>query len=197
MISGLERVVVVGTSCCGKTSYSRQLAAILRHPHIELDALYWKPNWVAKSEDEFTALVTAAISADRWIVDGNYGTARNLIWSRATCIMWLNYGFLTVLARAFRRTFRRAMSGEELYSGNKENFRKAFFNRDSILLWVVTTYERRRREYAELQNTKAFPHLQWFEFPNPAEARQFLRSPTLADFFYTYQSRNQSDTKQA
>lgn len=38
-------MVVVGTSCCGKTTFARRLAAALEQPHIELDALYWRPVW--------------------------------------------------------------------------------------------------------------------------------------------------------
>jgi len=166
--------VVVGSSCSGKTTYARRLAAILGHTHIELDALNWLPNWVERPLEDFRALVGEAVSADAWVVDGNYRKVRDLIWPRATCIVWLNYGFPTVMARALNRTFRRALSGEVLYSGNRETFRKAFLNRDSLLLWVITSFRRRRRNFAELRCDNVFPHLCWFEFRNPSEAARFL-----------------------
>ena len=171
----LDRVVVVGSSCSGKTTFAKRLAATLGHPHIELDALNWLPDWVQRPEEEFGALVANAVSSDRWIVDGNYGEVRKIVWPRASCVVWLNYGFPTVITRALRRTIRRAFSGEELYSGNKESLRKAFLERDSILFWVLTTFRRRRRGYEQLRATNVFPHLQWVEFRRPAEAERFLR----------------------
>jgi adenylate kinase family enzyme len=174
MRQDLERIVVVGSSCSGKTTYARRLSTILGTPHIELDALHWLPNWVERPLDDFRARVAEAASSDRWVVDGNYGKARDLIWPRATSIVWLNYGFPTVMARALRRTLRRALSAEELYSGNKESLRKAFLDRDSLLLWVITSFRRRRRNYTELRRNNAFPQLSWLEFRASSEAERFL-----------------------
>lgn len=38
-----NRVVIIGTSCSGKTTLAGTLAAALATPHIELDALHWLP----------------------------------------------------------------------------------------------------------------------------------------------------------
>jgi adenylate kinase family enzyme len=38
-----HRILVVGTSCSGKSTFSRRLASILAIEHVELDALYWGP----------------------------------------------------------------------------------------------------------------------------------------------------------
>jgi adenylate kinase family enzyme len=104
MTSSFDRIVVIGSSCSGKTTYAQRLAAILGTPHIELDALHWLPDWVQRPADDFRNLVANAVSREKWVVDGNYGKARDVIWPRATCIIWLNYGFPTVMARALRRT---------------------------------------------------------------------------------------------
>jgi adenylate kinase family enzyme len=174
--SGLERVVVVGSSCSGKTTYARRLGEILGQSHIELDALNWLPNWVQRPTEEFRSLVDEAVSRERWVVDGNYGKARDIVWPRATCVVWLNYGFPTVMTRALRRTMRRALTGEELYSGNRESLRMAFLQKDSLLLWIITTFRRRRRDLARLRSNQTFPQLQWLEFQTPMLAEQFLQS---------------------
>lgn len=170
----MERVIVIGTSCCGKTTFARQLANVLGSPRIELDELYWSPNWVPKPEREFRELTEAATAKPRWVADGNYSSVRDLIWPRATSVVWLNYGFLTVLFRACRRTLHRAISREELFSGNRESFFQSFLSRDSILLWAIMTFRRRRRDYEELQNTERFRQLRWLEFRCPREAEMFL-----------------------
>ena len=142
MKSDMARVVVIGTSCAGKTTFARSLARILIFPHIELDALHWLPNWTERSVDEFRTLTAQALSQDCWVIDGNY--AVDLTWSRATTVIWLNYSFPIVLWRALTRTLRRAVTREELFAGNRESLRMAFLNRESILWWVVTTFHRRR-----------------------------------------------------
>jgi adenylate kinase family enzyme len=171
-----ERVVVVGSSCSGKTTLARDLADLLGAPHIELDAVYWKPNWEPRPISDFRHLVEAAVSADRWVLDGNYSTVRDLVWSRATAVVWLNYPFHLVFPRALSRTIRRALTREQLYSGNRESFRKAFFSSDSILLWVITSFRRHQREYATLRETRTFPQVQFWEVRRPSEASQLLSS---------------------
>jgi adenylate kinase family enzyme len=174
MKSEMTRVVVIGTSCVGKTTFAQALARVLSFPHVELDALYWQPNWIPRPSEEFRALTAQALSQDRWVTDGNYGVVRDLIWSRATTVIWLNYGFPLVLWRALTRTVRRVLTQEELFSANRESLRMAFFSRESILWWVLTTFHRRRKQYRVLFDRRTSPQLVYVELRNPSEAKHFL-----------------------
>src|SRR5262245_40275576 len=53
----LKRVVVVGTSCSGKTTFAKELARKLNKKHVEIDAIYWLPDWTGRPEDDFRRLV--------------------------------------------------------------------------------------------------------------------------------------------
>ena len=170
----MTRVVVIGTSCVGKTTFAKSLARVLSFPHIELDALYWQPNWVPRPPEEFRALTAQALSQGYWVTDGNYSVVRDLVWSRATTVIWLNYAFPLVLWRALMRTVRRVLRHEELFSGNRESLRMALFSRESILWWVLTTFHRRRKQYRELFDTRTSPKLVYVEFRNLSEAQNFL-----------------------
>jgi adenylate kinase family enzyme len=165
---------VIGTSCVRKTSFARSLARVLSVPHIELDALYWQPQWVPRLPDEFRQVVEKELSQDCWITDGNYSVVRDLTWSRATTVTWLNYAFPVVLWRALTRTVRRVLTQEELFSGNRESLRMALFSRESILWWVLTTFHRRRKQYRELFDTRPSSRLVYVELRNPSEALHFL-----------------------
>ena len=162
--SELQRVAVVGTSCTGKTTFARNLSTILRVPHIELDALYWQPGWVERPVSEFQTLVEWETSAERWVADGNYSSVRDIVWGRATDVIWLNYSFSLVFSRATLRTVCRVLTREELFSGNRESLRQSFLSRDSILLWVLKTFRRNRVRYAALQNSSDWGRLHFREF---------------------------------
>ena len=62
-----RRILVIGTSCAGKTTLSRRLGAILQTPVIELDELHWDQNWQEKPDEQFARLVREATSAPAWI----------------------------------------------------------------------------------------------------------------------------------
>jgi hypothetical protein len=87
-------------------------------------------------------------------------------------VIWLNYGFPLVLWRALTRTVRRVLTQEKLFSGNRESLRMAFFSRDSILWWVLTTFHRRRKQYRVLFDRRTSPQLVCIEFRNPTEAHE-------------------------
>src|SRR5262245_48664772 len=173
MADRLRRVAVVGSSCSGKTTFARALAAKLGVAHVELDALHWGPNWTPRQQDEFRARVAHAVAAADWVIDGNYAAVRDLVWTRATALVWLDFSFPLTFSRALARTFRRIVSGEELYSGNQESLR-GIVNPDWIPWWVIRTYRRRRREFRELLRRAEFAHLQVLEFTHPRQAETFL-----------------------
>jgi adenylate kinase family enzyme len=155
------RVAVVGTSCSGKTTFARELSEVVGAAHIELDALHWKANWEARSTAEFRSLVEDAVSCEGWVADGNYQAVRELVWSRATAVVWLNYPFWR--------------AREELYSGNRESLRQAFFSRDSILLWVITSHWGRNREYRRLKEMGPdYPGLRVLELRTPSQTSRLL-----------------------
>lgn len=170
------KVLIVGTSSAGKSTFARRFAAATGMLHVELDQLYWDVNWTPKEKSEFTRLTLEATAGERWVVDGNYSGVRDALWPRATTVIWLNYSFPTVLFRALRRAFRRSFTREALWHGNRESFRRSFLSKDSILVWVITTFHRRRREFTALRGNGKYPNLTWIEFKEPMEAQRYLDS---------------------
>jgi adenylate kinase family enzyme len=169
--AAFERVSVVGTSCSGKTTLAARLARALGSTYVELDALHWEPNWVEAPTPVFRARVDQALPADgSWVVDGNYNKVRDLVWGRASAVVWLDYSFATVMWRALHRTVRRVISGEELYAGNVESFRQSFASRDSILLWVIQTHTANVRKYESLSRDPSHESLHFERCKRPAEA---------------------------
>ena len=172
----LRRVVVIGSSCSGKTTLAKRIAAELGIRHIELDAIHWMPNWVQRPPEDLRSLTAEAVAQDRWLVDGNYRLVRDIVWEKATAVIWLDYPFPVVLYRALRRTLARSLTGQELYSGNRESLAKAFLSKESILLWVTTTFHRRRREFQQIIRNDEFPSLKFVRLQSQRETNRLIGS---------------------
>ncbi|HHM5698002.1 AAA family ATPase [Pseudomonas aeruginosa] len=168
------RVVVVGTSGAGKSTFSAALAARLGCTHVELDRLYWGPGWQAVPHERFEHAVERATTGPRWVADGNYSAVRELLWGRATHVVWLNFGRWTVFSRVLRRTLARGLLRTRLSHGNRESLRMAFCSRDSILLWSWTTFAGNRRKYTGLREDPRFAHLRWVEVGEPGRVGEVI-----------------------
>jgi len=177
----MKRISVVGTSGSGKTTIAGKLAEVLRVPHVELDALHWGADWEPAPADIFRSRVSEAVGADRWIVDGNYSNkARDLVWERADTIVWLDLSLPVILNRLLRRTFRRLVTGEECCNGNRERLSQAL-SRDSIILWALQTYKRRRAEYPPLLAALEQRGVRIIRLHSPKEAERWLACMTSVE----------------
>ncbi len=168
------RCVVIGTSGSGKTTLAQELAQTLDAPYVELDALHWSENWTPQPTATFIESVALATQGPHWVVDGNYSAVRHVVWPRASHIVWLNFSRSVVFSRIVWRTVQRALFKQPLWHGNTESFRKAFFSRQSILLWSFSTFSKNRVKYAALRNDPAFRHTIWVELKSPEQAKRFL-----------------------
>jgi len=175
------RYLVVGTSGSGKSTFAKSVARALTVPHVELDELFWNANWTPRSTEEFTRSVHKAALGESWVIDGNYTVVRPVLWPRATHIVWLNFSRTVVFSRVFWRTIKRAVFRQQLWHGNRESFHKAFFSRESIMLWSMTTYAKNRIKYAKLREQPEFAHLSWVELQRPSQVNKFLSNLRRTD----------------
>lgn len=171
-----RRIAVVGTTGSGKTTLAKQLAGRLAISHVELDALHWGPDWTPVPLEVFRERTALALSEEAWVVDGNYSAVRDIVWSRADTLVWLDYALPVILWQLLWRTLRRVVTREELWSGNRERFLAQFFSRDSLFLWALRTYPRRRREYPALIERPEYAHLAVVHLCSPRAARAWMSS---------------------
>lgn len=169
-----QRVVVVGTSGSGKTTMARELAGRWGLPHVELDSLFWGPDWTEAPEPLFRERVEAVVHGPRWVVDGNYSKVRALVWSRAERLVWLDYSLPVVMGRLVRRTLRRWWRREELWSGNRERLGEFLFSRQSLWLWALQTHRSRRGRFLAQLDLAENGHLEVVRLSCPRAAEEWL-----------------------
>ena len=168
-----RRISVVGTIGSGKTTCAREISKRLGIPLIELDSLHWEANWVEAPNTVFCERVMQSLHGDSWVVDGNYHQVRDIVWSRADTVVWLDYSLRIIMARLVRRTLKRALTHEKLWNDNQEHLR-SLFTPDSVFWWALKTYRRRRREYPVLLGRNENSHLTVVRLRSPKETKEWL-----------------------
>jgi len=164
--------VTASTSGSGKTTVGRELARRLDVPFVELDALVHGPNWAETPDDELRRLLEPLLAADGWVIDGGYRRKiGNLVWEQADLIVWIDLPLHVWVPRLFRRTLRRLRGHEELWNGNKETIRTAFFEKDGLFPYAFRAHFRRRRAY--LEELDGFPYVR---LRSQAEVDAFVRN---------------------
>jgi len=105
----MQRILVMGSSGSGKSTFSKRLSKITGIPLVSLDALFWKPGWVEGDRAEFRQHLIEAVRKPRWIMDGNYTShlvderrdvSDTVIWfdlPRRTCLL----GILMRIAKGY------------------------------------------------------------------------------------------------
>ena len=171
-----SKILVIGTSGSGKTTLARKLSKILKIKDIELDALFWKENWVQSEPDEFREKIKNAIKNENgYVIHGNYNKVKDLTWGNVDTIIWLDYSRLIVMVRVLKRTVSRIITQEELWSGNKETFRNSFLVKDAIVFWAWTTYKKRREQYSLMLKENPYKIREFIVLKKPKEAKALLK----------------------
>lgn len=174
-----SRIVIIGSTGSGKSTLAEQLSQRLGLEFIELDALSWMPGWVQRPTEDFRALVQQQVISERWVMAGNYSSVRDISWSRAQAVIWLDYPFWTIFRQLFRRTLKRWWTQELLWGTNRETLwqqLKLWSPQDSLFSWLIVTYSRRRREYPILFQQPEYRHLHLIHLHTPQETRVWLES---------------------
>jgi adenylate kinase family enzyme len=98
-----RRVLVLGSSGSGKTTFTRQLGPLLNLEPIHLDACFWQPGWVSTPQDEWREKVAVLVERESWIMDGTYESTLDLRIPAADCVIVLERSRLVCLWRVLKR----------------------------------------------------------------------------------------------
>jgi adenylate kinase family enzyme len=145
----VRRVAVTASaSGNGKTTVGRALAERLGVPFVELDGIVHGPGWTEISDGELRSILEPILAGEHWVVDGGYRRKiGDLVLRQADTVVWLDLPVHVWLPRLVRRTVRRIRNHEELWNGNTESWRDAFWGRESLVWYALRAHFDRRRRY--------------------------------------------------
>lgn len=178
----MKRINIIGSSGSGKSTFAKALAQKLNFPHIQIDELFWEPNWTEPSDEKFFPKLENALIGDAWVLDGNYSRTRAIKWKDVDTVIWLDYSKLRTTYQVALRCLKRIWRNEELWpgTGNKESISR-MFSRDSIVLYSYRNYDKVRASYLKIMSDPANTYIRFIHLKNPKSAQSFLGRIGLKD----------------
>lgn len=175
-----HKIHVIGNSCSGKSTLAHGLAECLGISFVELDALNWEPNWVGLNNADPAELerrIAAATADEGWVAAGSYTRfCQKVFWPRLETVIWLDLPLNVLVRRLIRRSWRRWRSRELLWGTNYERFwpqLKVWKKEESLLWWIVTQYERKRRQMLGYMTDPRWSHIRFIRLTSVQEVEAF------------------------
>ena len=103
-----------------------------------------------------------------------------LVLERADTVVWLDLPLHVCLRRLWRRTVPRIRERQELWNGNRESWRAAFWGWDSLFVYAVRKHASQRRTLPELLARPELAHLKVVRLRSPAAVERWLGTITAA-----------------
>lgn len=164
----MKKVLIIGSSGAGKSTFSRRLSEKTGLPVIHLDVLFWKPNWVESDKEEWKKNLENAMTGESWIMDGNFSGTIPMRLEKCDTVIFLDMPRVLCVYRILKRlvTYRKG-TRPDMAEGCDEKFDWQF------LKWVWHYPNRSKpkveKMLAEYQNTKTI-----FRLKSKKEVERFF-----------------------
>jgi len=179
-LAGCSRIVIIGRTGSGKTTLGRKVAAFLGVPHVELDSLFFGPDFSTVPLEVLRERTVNAIAGDQWVTDGNKSAVRDLVWPRADTIVWLDYSIWVSLWRLGRRAMWRTsvLQEQAKESGGRKGLPVKFIAGAKGVLRALRSHRGQRKEYPLLFALPENQHIAVVRLHSPRETQTWLERVT-------------------
>jgi adenylate kinase family enzyme len=139
----MKRILVIGSSGSGKSTFARRLGELLSLEVIHLDSLFWHSGWIETPKDEWRTKVAKALQGNSWIIDGNYSATMDLRLPACDTVIFLETPRITCVYRVLKRVvFYKKGSRPDIPEGCDEKF-------DLDFVKIVWSYPTRSKPKVE------------------------------------------------
>lgn len=162
------RLMVIGCSCSGKSTFSRRLAEITGLPLTHLDRLFWKSGWIEENRDIFRTKQKNIVMQDSWIIDGNYKGTMEMRLERAQIVYRFRIGTLACLQGYAKRLIQGKLKVErtDITDGCEERL-------DWDFLKFIAGFSRNQEKQTD-EILKKYPDVKVITFRSRKQAERYL-----------------------
>ena len=173
--TGAVRVSVVGCSGSGKSTIGRALADGLGVPFVELDSIFWQPDWQPLDDDEFRRRVAEVVAGDGWVIDGNYDVVRPPSSPGPPTSSGSTYPGRSSWPRSSPARRDRVVDRRELWNGNRERI-STWLDPEHPIRWAWVHHGTKRVTYPARFASPDYAHVRTHRLTTSAR-RSGLRRP--------------------
>lgn len=140
----MKKILVIGSSGAGKSTFARRLHDATGIRLINLDRLYWKPNWTETTDkSEWRRTIENALQGDAWILDGNYSGTLEMRLAKCDTVIYLDVPRATCVYRILKRVVvYRKNTRPDMADGCDEHFNWEFVK----IVWNYPTRSKPKTE---------------------------------------------------
>lgn len=161
-----NKIVVLGVSASGKTTFARKLSEKTGLPVTYMDEVMWRPGWKYIGDVETAAQIEKVSNNDSWIIEGFIDkNSQKSLFEKADTLLYLDYpGWLSAW-RYIKRWLKHRKTPRPELPDSPEKFSLEF---------LLRVYK--KKEVYRLE--KLFKAVDFsaktIRFKSPKEAKQFL-----------------------
>jgi adenylate kinase family enzyme len=165
-----KKICLFGCPGSGKSTLSKELSKILGLKVYHLDNIYWKPNWISISREEFNNKLKNLLREDSYIIEGNYNRTLDLRLEECDFAIYLDFNRLTCLFSVIKRYFQyKNKTRDDITAGCNEALDKEFIK----YVWFFNK-NHKKNYYHKLKNIDK----DYIILKNRREVRNFLKKIT-------------------
>ncbi|MGB1097021.1 MAG: topology modulation protein [Acholeplasmataceae bacterium] len=170
------KIVVVGYSASGKSTFSKKLSAHYNIPVLHIDTIYFDENMTINDRKVTEGRIFDMMKKDHWIIDGTYRYLAQNRLEQADHIFLFNFGRWTCFFGLLRRYFKyRKKQRDTMALGNPERIDPSFVkwilwdgrkkDTKQLFKYYIETYQQKITIFKKRKDVKKY--LQSIDYQGP------------------------------
>ena len=166
------RLIIIGNSGTGKSTFSTKLKTVTNYPLLQLDSLWHTTDYSKKAKEWLIDEQLSFMKQKNWIIEGNYQGTLPIRIAQTDEIIWLKTTKLTAISRVIKRSIQfriNKQSRPEMPSTFHEKFDRDYWE----FLKFIWSYNEKEMAQLILANKK--PHAKIIQLKNSKEKQNYLQ----------------------